>query len=53
MDKKAVLRDHVCKKISPLAAARIQHIPKEPGSDWRDLPNITVRLPNGDSTEIL
>ncbi|XP_028404801.1 DNA (cytosine-5)-methyltransferase 1-like isoform X2 [Dendronephthya gigantea] len=53
VNKEAVLRDHVCKQMKPLVVARIQHIPKQPGSDWRDLPNITVQLPDGNSTEIL
>uniref|UniRef100_A0A8C5LD39 DNA (cytosine-5)-methyltransferase n=1 Tax=Jaculus jaculus TaxID=51337 RepID=A0A8C5LD39_JACJA len=31
----------------PLVAARMRHIPLAPGSDWRDLPNIEVRLTDG------
>uniref|UniRef100_A0A8C0LKP9 DNA (cytosine-5)-methyltransferase 1 n=1 Tax=Canis lupus dingo TaxID=286419 RepID=A0A8C0LKP9_CANLU len=30
-----------------LVAARMRHIPLAPGSDWRDLPNIEVRLSDG------
>lgn len=33
--------------MSPLVAARMRHIPLFPGSDWRDLPNIQVRLKDG------
>ncbi|KAL1478241.1 hypothetical protein MTO96_016426 [Rhipicephalus appendiculatus] len=43
----AVLRDHVCKEMAPLVEARMRHIPLGPGSDWRDLPNIVVRLSDG------
>ena len=44
------LRDHVCKEMASLVVARIQRIPQEPGSDWRDLPNISVRLADGKYT---
>ncbi|OAD61349.1 DNA (cytosine-5)-methyltransferase PliMCI [Eufriesea mexicana] len=43
----AILRDHVCKDMAPLVEARIAHIPTASGSDWRDLPNIAVRLSDG------
>ncbi|XP_073910198.1 DNA (cytosine-5)-methyltransferase 1 isoform X2 [Castor canadensis] len=42
-----ILRDHICKDMSPLVAARMRHIPLAPGSDWRDLPNIEVSLSDG------
>lgn len=42
-----ILRDHICKDMSPLVAARMRHIPLAPGSDWRDLPNIEVPLSDG------
>lgn len=42
--KNAVVHDHVCKHLSPLALVRIKHIPLKPDSDWRDLPNINVQL---------
>ncbi|XP_031847018.1 DNA methyltransferase 1a isoform X2 [Nomia melanderi] len=42
-----LLRDHICKEMAPLVEARIAHIPIASGSDWRDLPNITVRLSDG------
>lgn len=44
-----ILRDHVCKDMSALVAARMKHIPLAPGSDWRDLPNIPVSLRDGNS----
>ena len=31
----------------PIAMARIAHIPKTVGADWRDLPNIDIELPSG------
>ncbi|XP_076281112.1 DNA (cytosine-5)-methyltransferase PliMCI [Lasioglossum baleicum] len=43
----AILRDHICKDMGPLIEARIAHIPIAVGSDWRDLPNIAVRLSDG------
>jgi DNA (cytosine-5)-methyltransferase 1 len=39
-----ILFDHVCKEMAPIVEARISYIPGVPGSDWRDLPNICVRL---------
>ncbi|KAM5238057.1 DNA (cytosine-5)-methyltransferase 1 [Ctenodactylus gundi] len=42
-----ILRDHICKDMSALVAARMRHIPLAPGSDWRDLPNIEVPLSDG------
>ncbi|KAG7199233.1 hypothetical protein KM043_018102 [Ampulex compressa] len=42
-----ILRDHICKDMAPLVEARIAHIPTASGSDWRDLPNIAVRLSDG------
>ncbi|KAF3421234.1 hypothetical protein E2986_06562 [Frieseomelitta varia] len=42
-----ILRDHICKDMAPLIEARIAHIPTASGSDWRDLPNIIVRLSDG------
>ncbi|KAK3742012.1 hypothetical protein QZH41_019860, partial [Actinostola sp. cb2023] len=47
-----VLRDHICKEMSVLVAARMRHIPLAPGSDWRDLPNIEVRLPDSASKKL-
>nr|AKR53930.1 DNA (cytosine-5) methyltransferase 1 [Latrunculia apicalis] len=42
-----ILSDHICKEMNPLVAARMRHIPIAPGADWRDLPNIEVRLSDG------
>ena len=42
-----VLKDHICKEMAPLVEARMAHIPIASGSDWRDLPNIAVRLNDG------
>ncbi|XP_046854910.1 DNA (cytosine-5)-methyltransferase 1-like [Xenia sp. Carnegie-2017] len=52
-NENTVLRDHVCKEMTSLVVARIQRIPQVPGSDWRDLPNICVRLADGKYTEKL
>ena len=38
------LRDHICKNLAPLIEMRMAYVPLEPGSDWRDLPNIVVQL---------
>jgi len=42
-----ILTDHICKEMSPLVEARISYIPTTYNSDWRDLPNIVVRLSDG------
>nr|ALB00265.1 DNA (cytosine-5)-methyltransferase [Tigriopus japonicus] len=47
------LQDHICKNLAPLIEMRICYIPKETGSDWRDLPNIVVQLKDGTFTEKL
>ncbi|XP_067952062.1 DNA (cytosine-5)-methyltransferase PliMCI-like [Watersipora subatra] len=47
------LIDHVCKEMNPLVAARMSYIPTLPGSDWRLLPNIEVRLSDGTKTKLL
>ncbi|KFM81898.1 DNA (cytosine-5)-methyltransferase PliMCI, partial [Stegodyphus mimosarum] len=39
--------------MSPLVEARMKYIPMTPGSDWRDLPNIVVRLKDGNYTKKL
>ena len=36
----ANLVDHVSRQVDPLNEARLKHIPKTPGADWRDLPNM-------------
>ncbi|CAK8688847.1 unnamed protein product [Clavelina lepadiformis] len=48
-----VLRDHICKDMSPLVAARMGLIPLFPGADWRDLPNKQVKLSDGTMTKLL
>jgi DNA (cytosine-5)-methyltransferase 1 len=48
-----VLYDHICKEMNPLVAARMRHIPLYPGADWRDLPNLCVRLPDGNYAQKL
>ena len=49
----AVLMDHVCKDMSPLVEARMTRIPLAPGADWRNLPNIVVKLSDGSVTKLL
>lgn len=51
-DENAKLRDHICKNMAPLVQARIMRIPTTPGSDWRDLPNISVTLPDGSKSKV-
>jgi len=48
-----LLRDHVCKDMSPLVEARMTYIPCKPGSDWRYLPNDIVKLRDGNTTKKL
>lgn len=47
------LRDHICKNMAPLIFARICRIPTTPGSDWRDLPNISVTLSDGTKSKVI
>ena len=49
----AMLFDHICKDMSPLVEARMNYIPLNPGSDWRDLPNSVVKLSDGTCTKLL
>ena len=44
---------HVSKGYAPLVAERMRLIPAHPGADWRDLPNISVKLKNGTTTSKL
>jgi hypothetical protein len=39
--------------MSAINMARIERIPKRPGSDWRDLPNEEVELSDGTKTVLL
>ena len=41
------IRDHLSKGASILVLERFKYIPKTFGADWRDLPNISVQLPDG------
>ncbi|CAK1556371.1 unnamed protein product [Leptosia nina] len=52
-DENAMLRDHICKNMAPLIQARISRVPHTPGSDWRDLPNISVALSDGTKCKVL
>ena len=47
------IEDHVSKKLSTLVMERLKYIPKTFGADWRDLPNISVNLPDGTTTHAL
>lgn len=46
-NESSVLHDHIVKEMNPLVETRIKHIPLQPGSDWRDLPNMSIKLSNG------
>lgn len=48
-----ILRDHICKDMAAIVESRIANIPTTSGSDWRDLPNIVVRLSDGNYTKKL
>ncbi|KAK9884556.1 hypothetical protein WA026_007398 [Henosepilachna vigintioctopunctata] len=52
-DTSNVVYDHICKEMAPLVEARISHIPTYAGADWRDLPNMVVRLNSGTFTQQL
>ncbi|KAJ8981449.1 hypothetical protein NQ317_000124 [Molorchus minor] len=52
-NKTGLVKEHICKELSPLVEARILHIPTYPGADWRDLPNKVVELKDGSLTNIL
>jgi DNA (cytosine-5)-methyltransferase 1 len=41
------ITDHICKKMNNLVVERMKRIPPEPGSDWRDLPNIEIECRDG------
>ena len=41
------LTDHICKQMNSLVEKRMELIPTEQGSDWRDLPNIVSKLSDG------
>ncbi|XP_018573692.1 DNA (cytosine-5)-methyltransferase 1 [Anoplophora glabripennis] len=52
-DESDLVRDHICKEMSPIVEARMSQIPTYPGADWRDLPNISVKLNDGTMTKVL
>lgn len=39
--------------MSALVEARMRHVPLAPGSDWRDLPNLEIRMKDGNLTKKL
>lgn len=41
------VKDHVSRPLSQLNLARVERIPFTRGSDWRDLPNLELKLPSG------
>ena len=53
MNDGSLLYDHVCKDLGPLVDARMEQIPTKTGSDWRDLPNIVIKLSDGTYTNKL
>ena len=44
---------HACKEYAPLVEERMRLVPLYPGADWRDLPNICVKLKDGRTTSKL
>ena len=46
-DFNSKITHHEAKLLTEIVMKRIAHIPKELGSDWRDLPNKDVTLPSG------
>ncbi|CAI5954916.1 unnamed protein product [Closterium sp. NIES-64] len=51
--QQARLLDHTCKRMNELNLKRCQHIPRRPGADWRDLPDIKVRLSDGREADLV
>lgn len=47
------LTNHWIFDVSPIVKARFERIPREPGSDWRDLPNDVVPLKDGTFSQYL
>lgn len=52
-DPTELVKDHICKDMAPLVEARMSYVPLSAGSDWRDLPNMVVRLSDGTYTNKL
>ena len=48
-----ILKQHFSKPFAALVEERMRLVPLLPGSDWRDLPNICVKLKNGTMTNKL
>ncbi|KAI4351936.1 hypothetical protein L6164_006235 [Bauhinia variegata] len=48
-----VLTDHISKEMNELNLIRCQYIPKRPGADWRDLPDIKVTLKTGQVADLI
>ncbi|KFK31662.1 dna (cytosine-5)-methyltransferase [Arabis alpina] len=47
------LTDHICKSMNELNLIRCKNIPKRPGADWRDLPDVKVKLSNGKTEDMI
>ncbi|CAN8001665.1 unnamed protein product, partial [Ixodes hexagonus] len=45
--RRRAVGDPFFKNMTPLAQARLAAVPKIPGADWRDLPNIETQLSDG------
>ena len=43
----ATVEDHICKSVNSLCQMRINCVPKAPGSDWRDIPNMSKLCEDG------
>ncbi|KAK5638240.1 hypothetical protein RI129_012535 [Pyrocoelia pectoralis] len=52
-DPNGLVIDHICKEMAPIVEARMARIPIFSGADWRDLPNIQIRLSDGTYTNKL
>ncbi|KAJ6364911.1 hypothetical protein OIU76_029816 [Salix suchowensis] len=49
----AVLTDHISKEMNELNLIRCKKIPKQPGADWRDLPDEKVKLSTGQMVDLI
>jgi hypothetical protein len=47
------LEDHIVRKVNLLNQARIDQVPTLPFSNWMDIPNIVMCLPNGSKVDRL
>ncbi|KAB0791577.1 hypothetical protein PPYR_03377 [Photinus pyralis] len=52
-DPNGLVSDHICKEMAPIVEARMAQIPIFSGADWRDLPNIQLKLSDGTYTNKL